>query len=91
MSDYFLEGIWSLKDLPIVKDLRGIGMMAAIEVFPMEGKPGIRGNDMQKKLFWNGCHVKWTGDNAIVAPSLIAEKSHIDEIIESFHATLKDV
>ena len=91
MSDYFLDGIWSLKELPIVKDLRGYGMMAGIEVFPLEGKPGIRGNNLQKELFWKGCHAKWTGDTAIVAPSLIAEKSHIDEIIDSFRNTLKDL
>lgn len=91
MSDYFLDGIWSLKGLPIIKDLRGYGMMAGIEVFPEEGKPGIRGNNLQKELFWKGCHCKWTGDTAIVAPSLIAEKSHIDQIIESFRNTLKEM
>ena len=91
MSDYFLDAIWSLKDLPIVRDLRGIGMMAGSEVFPIEGKPGIRGNELQKQLFWNGCHVKWTGDTAIVAPSFVAEKSHIDEIVDAFRRTLKDL
>ncbi len=91
MSDYFLDAIWSLKDLPIVKDLRGIGMMAGVEVHPEPGKPGIRGNALQGKLFWNGAHCKFTGDTAIVAPSLIAEKSHIDEIVDAFRRTLSDV
>ena len=51
LSEYFLDAMWSLKDLPVVRDLRGMGTMAGIEVHPIEGKPGICGNDMQKKLF----------------------------------------
>ena len=88
MSGYFLDALWSLKDLAIVRDIRGIGMMGGVEVHPLEGKPGFRGNDLQKKLFWNGCHIKWTGDTAIVAPSFIAEKKHIDEIVDSLRRTL---
>lgn len=91
LSDYFLDAVWSLKDIPVVRDLRGYGMMAGIEVWPEEGKPGIRGNALQKQMFWNGCHVKWTGDTAIVAPPLISEKSHIDEIVDAFAKTLKAI
>ena len=91
MSDYFLDAIWTLKDLPIVRDIRGIGMMAGVEVHPMEGKPGIRGNELQKALFWNGAHCKFTGDTAIVAPSLITERGHIDEIVDAFRKTLSEV
>jgi beta-alanine--pyruvate transaminase len=91
LSDYFLDAIWSLKDLAVVRDLRGYGLMAGVEVFPEEGKPGARGNALQKQLFWNGCHVKWTGDVAIIAPSLVAERAHIDEIIDALRRTLKDL
>lgn len=91
LSDYFLDAIWSLKDIPVVRDLRGIGLMAGVEVFPQEGKPGIRGNELQKKLFWNGCHMKWTGDTAIVAPPFVSERSHIDEMVDSLRKTLVEV
>lgn len=90
LEDYFLDAIWSLKDLDIVRDLRGIGLMAGVEVHPGKA-PGVRGNDLQKAMFWNGCHVKWTGDTAIVAPPLIAEKSHIDEIVDVTRKTLMAV
>jgi beta-alanine--pyruvate transaminase len=33
-----------------------------------------------KKLFAAGLHIKFTGDAAIVAPPLVAEKAHIDQI-----------
>ncbi|MGC6536897.1 MAG: aspartate aminotransferase family protein, partial [Candidatus Puniceispirillaceae bacterium] len=82
-----LDAVWSLKDHPLVYDLRGIGMMATVEVHP-GAAPGARGGALQKDMFWNGLHVKWTGDNAILAPAFIAERSHIDEIIDKFRNTL---
>jgi beta-alanine--pyruvate transaminase len=91
MSAYFLDAIWSLRDLSVIRDLRGYGMMAGVEVFPEDGKPGARGNELQKRLFWNGCHLKWTGDTAIVAPSFVAERAHIDEIIDCLRRTLDDI
>jgi len=32
--------------------------------------------------------VKFTGDNAILAPAFVAEKNHIDEIVDKFRKTL---
>src|SRR5690242_21839492 len=86
LSPYFLDGIWSLKDLPAVADLRGYGMFAAIEVHP-KGAPGARAHVLQKKLFDNGLHLKTTGDSALVAPPLIAERSHIDIIVDCLRKT----
>ncbi|MCB1472043.1 MAG: aspartate aminotransferase family protein [Rhodobiaceae bacterium] len=88
MSEYFLDAIWSLKDLDIVKDLRGYGMMSGVEVHPLPGKPGLRGQELQKKLFWNGCHIKFTGDSGIVAPSLVTQKEDIDLIVDILRKTL---
>ncbi|MBL6622940.1 MAG: aspartate aminotransferase family protein [Alphaproteobacteria bacterium] len=87
LSDYFLDAIWSLKDHPLVVDLRGYGMMAGVELVS-DGVPGRRGTRFQKDAFWNGLHIKFTGDNGIVAPAFIAERTHIDEIIDKFRKTL---
>ncbi|MDQ0325194.1 beta-alanine--pyruvate transaminase [Rhodopseudomonas julia] len=88
LSGYFLDAIYSLKDIPAVRDIRGYGMMAGVEAWPEDGKPGVRGNRLQKELFWKGLHVKFTGDTAIVAPPLIAEKSHVDEMVDILRQTL---
>ncbi len=90
LSPYFLDGIWSLKDVSAVADLRGYGMFAAIDVHP-KGAPGARGHALQKKLFDNGLHLKTTGDCAIIAPPLIAEKSHVDMIVDCLRKTLATV
>jgi len=87
MSKYFQDAIFSLKDHQLVKDIRGIGMMGGIEVHA-DQLPGKRGGSLQKDMFWNGLHVKFTGDTGIVAPMFISEKKHIDEIVEKFRSTL---
>lgn len=91
LSDYFLDAVWSLRDLPVVRDIRGYGLLAGVEVHPEPGRPGVRGTELQKRLFWNGCHVKWTGDSAIVAPSFVAERAHVDEIVDVLRRTLTTV
>jgi len=88
MSPYFLDAIWSLRDIGIVTDIRGYGMFATIDL-AADGAPGKRGHAFQKKLFDNGLHLKPTGDSALVAPPLIAEKAHIDSIADILRKTLR--
>ena len=78
-----------LQDHPLVSDIRGIGLMAGVEVHS-DGVVGRRGGKLQKDMFWNGLHVKWTGDNAIIAPAFVAERKHIDEIVDKFRKTLDE-
>jgi beta-alanine--pyruvate transaminase len=87
LSPYFLDAIFSLKDVPVVTDIRGYGMMAAIDV-AVDGAPGRRGQVFQKRLFANGLNLKTTGDAAILAPPLIAERAHVDEIADILRKTL---
>ncbi len=89
LSPYFLDQLWSLQDNPLVTDIRGYGLFGAFDVKPGKA-PGLRGNELQKKMFWNGLHIKWTGDTACIAPPLVAEKSHIDEMMTKIRDTLKD-
>ena len=79
--------MFSLQDAPHVTDIRGYGMLAAIDL-ASDGAPGRRGHVFQKKLFDNGLNLKTTGDSAIIAPPLIAEKSHVDIIADILRKTL---
>ena len=90
MSPYFLDALWSLKGQSAVADLRGYGMLAAVDIHP-EAMPGRRGHALQKKLFDSGLHLKATGDCVIVSPPLIAEKSHIDAIVDILRKTLATI
>ena len=81
MSPYFLDGLFSLKDIEGVTDIRGYGMMGGIDIRTDE-RLGKAGYNCFKKLFEAGLSLKATGDCLIVAPPFICEKQHIDEIIE---------
>ncbi|WP_112323858.1 aminotransferase class III-fold pyridoxal phosphate-dependent enzyme [Oceanibium sediminis] len=87
LHDYFRDAVHSLADHPLVRDVRSIGLIAGVEVFA-HPTPGARGAKMQEDMFWNGLHVKFTGDSAILAPQFIAERHHVDEMIEKFRAVL---
>jgi beta-alanine--pyruvate transaminase len=87
MSAYFLDGLFTLRDIPVVTDIRGYGMMGGIDVAPL-ATAGARGHHLQKQLFDNGLHVKTTGDSAIVAPQFIATTDHIDQMIDVLRHTL---
>ena len=81
LSPYFQDAMFGLQDLPAVADVRGFGRLAGVEVKPGEA-PGLRGAELQAKLYDRGLHVKTTGDVAIIAPAFIASKADIDEITD---------
>ena len=80
LSDFFLDSIFALEELPVITDIRGYGLMAGFDLKPDERGPGVRGLEVQKRLFRAGLHVKFTGDAGIVAPPLISGPEHVDEI-----------
>jgi len=90
MAPYFERAVMELAELDLVKDIRTIGMMAGVELYPGD-KPGLRGVAAQTDLFWNGCHIKFTGDNAILAPMYISEEKHIDEIVDKLRKTIEAI
>jgi beta-alanine--pyruvate transaminase len=87
LSAYFLDAVWSLKGIPAITDIRGYGMLAGIDLAPAE-KPGARGLDATKRLFNAGLHIKFTGDAGIIAPPFVAEKSHIDQLVDLLRKVL---
>ncbi len=85
MSPYFLDGIFSLKDLDGIDNIRGYGMMAGIDM-KLKEKPGRAGYECFKACYEAGVNFKATGDCLIIAPQFICEKKHIDEIIEKLRS-----
>jgi beta-alanine--pyruvate transaminase len=79
LAPYFQDAMFDLRDLGVVTDIRAYGLIAGIDLAP-DGAPGVRGYDATKRLYNAGLHVKFTGDSGIVAPPLIAEKAHVDEL-----------
>ncbi|MDP6377429.1 MAG: aminotransferase class III-fold pyridoxal phosphate-dependent enzyme [Pseudomonadales bacterium] len=90
LSEYFLDGLFDLEDLDAVRDIRGFGLLGAVEL-EATGAPGTRGGAAQIDLFTRGMHVKFTGDTGIVAPPFISQRSHIDEMMGILRAMLEAI
>jgi beta-alanine--pyruvate transaminase len=90
MSPYFIDAVHCLADLACIFDIRSVGMMAAVELHP-QGAPGSLGHEVQKRLYDRGLHLKSTGDSLLLAPPLIAERRHIDQIADTLRAVLSEI
>jgi beta-alanine--pyruvate transaminase len=42
LEAHFLDAVFALRDIPVVTDIRGIGLLAGIDLAP-DVKPGVRG------------------------------------------------
>ena len=90
LVDHFQKALYSLEGLDCLADIRGFGMIGAVELKP-KGNPGALGTQFQKDLFWRGLHVKFTGDCGVVAPAFVADKSDIDAMIGLLREALEEL
>jgi beta-alanine--pyruvate transaminase len=88
MSPRFLAGLFELKDLAVVTDIRGYGLFGTLDIAPKE-RPGARGNQLIQELFDAGLIIKMTGDSLLVSPPLICEDAHLDELFTKIRDVLK--
>ncbi len=83
------DAVHSLKGLPHVADIRNIGMAAAVELAPRDGRPVERAFDAYVRCFERGILVRSTGDTIALAPPLIVTADQIGEIVETLGRVLK--
>ena len=79
LAPVFLDAVFSLSDLGVIADIRGYGMLAAIDFAPTRSA-GVRGREMQARLEAAGIGVEIRGDTAILAPALTIEERQITRI-----------
>ena len=88
LSAYFEAAAHSLKGLPMVRDIRNIGLIAGIEFEP---KAGAFSFAVYLKCYELGLHVRFTGDIIAVSPPLTIEKHEIDRIFNTLADAIKYV
>ena len=91
MADYWADGVHSLRGLPHVIDLRNLGLIGAVELDPIPGKPGLRGYNTFVRAFEQGLLIRVTGDIVAMSPPLIIEKQHIDQVFGILGGVLKEL
>ena len=84
---YFQNSLFSLKDIQGVENIRGYGLLGAIDL-DNKGNPGSAGFECFKICYNNGINLKSIGDSLILAPQFICEKKHIDEIMEKLRKSI---
>ena len=83
-----------LSDLPLVGEVRGIGMIAAVELVAdratkaPHGTVGALGAAAAAAMQAEGVLVRALGDTLAVCPPLIATEADTDAIVDAFHRAL---
>ncbi|MBO1326770.1 aspartate aminotransferase family protein [Acetobacter sp. TBRC 12305] len=85
------EAIHSLRDLPHVHDLRNIGLTAAIELKPREGKPGARGLEVFERGVQHGLLLRVTGDTISFGPPFISTPEQLRDMGANLHRIIATV
>ncbi len=88
LSPGFLDRVFALQDIPVVTDIRGYGLLAAVDLAP-EGGVGVRGYEVLQRLFEEGVMLRIIGDTVVFAPPLIAEHDHIDQLCSTLRKVLE--
>ncbi len=89
LQDYFAKAVHSLKGEPHVIDIRNIGLVAAVELAPLAGEPTKRAFNIFLDLYERGMFVRTTGDIVALAPSLIVERTQIDQMIDMLRGAIR--
>jgi len=90
MADYWADAVHSLKGLPHVIDLRNLGLIGAVELESIPGKPGARAFDAFLRAFEKGILIRVTGDIIALSPPLIIERSQVDELFGKLAEVLRE-
>ncbi len=88
IAPHWEQALHGLRDAPHVVDIRNIGLMGAVELAQIPGKPGERGQAIFHRLFDDGLLVRVTGDIIALSPSLIVTEDEIDRIVAAIREGL---
>ena len=79
----------AFKGLPNVIGIRTLGLAGAVELSSIAGLPGKRAYDIFLECFHKGVLIRPAGENLVLAPPFIVEKSHIDQMVGTLAAAIK--
>jgi len=92
MERVLQDAVHTLRDAPHVKDIRNVGLAAAIELEPSSGMPGKRGHEVIATAFADeDMVVRVGGDTIALAPALIVTETEIARMTESLRRVLERI
>src|SRR5262245_4020253 len=96
LAPYFQKRLRELADHPLVGEVRGIGALGALELVPAKpsrkrfDKVGAVGTICRDLCVRNGLVMRAVGDTMILAPPLVLERKHVDELVEKARKSLDE-
>jgi acetylornithine/succinyldiaminopimelate/putrescine aminotransferase len=79
---YFKSRLEELRDLPIVKEIRGIGLMLAVEL-------NVPGKDYVRQMLDRGFIINCTHDTALrFLPPFIITPKQVDKVVRALREVL---
>jgi len=101
IGPYLQRRFRELADHPLVGEVRGVGMIGALELVAHKGtrtffrNRGAVGLICRDHCFKNGLIMRAVRDTMIMAPPLVMERKHVDELVEKarrcLDLTAKDI
>ena len=91
IEERWADAVHALKGLPKVIDVRNCGLMAAVELEPIEGEPTKRAVSALRKAFDMGVLIRTTGDVIALSPPLIISEGEIEELFDVLARVLKAI
>jgi len=85
---YLQSRLRQLESHPLVGEIRGVGLVAAIEMVKDKANRGLfdptgeAGTICRNHCLNNGLIMRATGDSMLISPPLIITKKQIDELVE---------
>jgi beta-alanine--pyruvate transaminase len=75
----------------IVRDIRNLGLLGAVEIEPEPNAPGQRARTVADRCFESGVFVRALADTLILSPPLIINEEQIDQIADSIKGAIRKI
>ncbi|MGZ3378258.1 MAG: aminotransferase class III-fold pyridoxal phosphate-dependent enzyme [Phenylobacterium sp.] len=85
------DALHALKGARHVIDLRNFGLMAAVELEPRPGAPGMRGYEAMLKGLEAGLLMRFTGDTLAFSPPLIISETEIGFLFDTVRKVVESL
>ena len=91
LGSYFENALHSLANLPQVIDVRNYGLVGAVELRPVDGKPGSLGPKALARAWEKGLMIRGIGDAICMSPPLIISVQEIDQIVQILNEIIPEL
>ncbi|WP_291366755.1 aspartate aminotransferase family protein [Acetobacter sp. UBA5411] len=85
------EAIHSLRDLPIVHDIRNIGLTAGVDLKPRKDAPGARCLELFEKGLKNGLLLRCTGETISFGPPFISTPEQLRDMVATVRKLITEL